>query len=418
MAIRDASATTATTIAGTVMADEDTRTVSVPTPPGPPVSRRAPWWAVLSIVLAAVTPVGVLVLSVLGPPSEVRASRGDPGTTEEVVYGYAIVPGDAAGTEGRVRVTGRQAFDDAGDVLFVTVSIPSLSWLDRLVLRDADPRVVDLLTARELLGDRTPEQERKENLRLMGDSKRLATYVAMRTLGIEVPVRDGGVQIDRIACEEVGPDGSTCAREAPAGRVLQKNDLIVAVDGRPVHLVPDLPAAIAGRAPGDVVEVTVLRGSTTGTDGQRMTMPVTLVRSGDRTILGIRPKPLPPGSIRFDFPFEVDIATGSVGGPSAGLPFTLAVLDRLTEGELTGGRIVAATGEIDPTGAIGEIGGLAQKTQAVLRAGASVFLVPQSQVDEARAIAAGTTLEVVPVRTIADALDALAARGGIRLPAA
>jgi PDZ domain-containing protein len=94
------------------------------------------------------------------------------------------------------------------------------------------------------------------------------------------------------------------------------------------------------------------------------------------------------------------------------------VLDRLTEGELTGGRIVAATGEIDPTGAIGEIGGLAQKTQAVLRAGASVFLVPQSQVDEARAIAAGTTLEVVPVRTIADALDALAARGGIRLPAA
>ena len=105
-----------------------------------------------------------------------------------------------------------------------------------------------------------------------------------------------------------------------------------------------------------------------------------------------------------------------MGGPSAGLAFTLALLDELTPGELTGGKKVAATGTITPSGAVGEIGGLPQKTVAVEREGAELFLVPLAELAEAQAKAEGTNLKVVGVETLDDALAALQEFGGSGLP--
>ncbi len=116
-----------------------------------------------------------------------------------------------------------------------------------------------------------------------------------------------------------------------------------------------------------------------------------------------------------DFDFLVDIDSGSVGGPSAGLAFTLAVLDQLTEGELTGGATVAVTGTIDPTGRVGPVGGVAQKTAAVRDLGADVFLVPAGlgEAELERVFErAGDDLEVIPVEDLDDALEALAEFGG------
>ena len=75
----------------------------------------------------------------------------------------------------------------------------------------------------------------------------------------------------------------------------------------------------------------------------------------------------------------MSIDTGRIGGPSAGLAFTLALIDELTEGELTGGRNVAVTGTINLDGSVGPIGGLSQKVNAVLQHDVEVFLVPASQ---------------------------------------
>ena len=113
-----------------------------------------------------------------------------------------------------------------------------------------------------------------------------------------------------------------------------------------------------------------------------------------------------------DLPFDVGIDTASVGGPSAGLALTLAVLDVLTPGELTGGTGVATTGTIDVFGNVGPIGGAEQKAHAVRRAGIDVFLVPVANFEEAKA-GAGDDLEVIAISTLDEALAVLAERGGV-----
>ena len=149
-------------------------------------------------------------------------------------------------------------------------------------------------------------------------------------------------------------------------------------------------------------------------------MTVELAASPDdptRTIVGFRP---------FDtrvvtLPFEVDIDTGRIGGPSAGLAFTLALIDELTEGELTGGKNIAVTGTISLDGSVGPIGGLSQKVNAVRQHDVDVFLVPASQreladgEDELRKKlddAGHRHVKIVPVATLEEALRALEELGG------
>ena len=110
-------------------------------------------------------------------------------------------------------------------------------------------------------------------------------------------------------------------------------------------------------------------------------------------------------------PYEIAIDSGKVGGPSAGLAFTLAVIDLLTPGELTGGIEIAATGEVQDDGRIGQVGGVPQKTASVRDDGIELFLVPAANF-EAAAEMAGDSLEVVAVETLDDALRALAELGG------
>ena len=98
-------------------------------------------------------------------------------------------------------------------------------------------------------------------------------------------------------------------------------------------------------------------------------------------------------------------------GPSAGLAYTLELLDVLTPGELTGGRRVAATGEMTSSGEVTGVGGVAQKAVAARRAGARVFLVPHGNYEEARRHAPDG-LRVHPVKNLDDALGALASLEG------
>jgi Lon-like protease len=117
----------------------------------------------------------------------------------------------------------------------------------------------------------------------------------------------------------------------------------------------------------------------------------------------------------FTLPFNVNIDVGDIGGPSAGLALTLGLLGILSGADLTGGHRVAATGTINLDGTVGDVGGVAQKTVAVRKAGAQVFFVPPQELKTAQSEAG--SMKVDAVSTLQQALSDLQALGG-HLPAA
>jgi PDZ domain-containing protein len=322
---------------------------------------------------------------------------------------YGVAPGVAQPVEPRVELSAK-TYDSKGELLFVTVSIPKLSVLGRLVA-GADPDV-GVKTARELFGDQTREENREQNLKLMSYSKDTAAYVALKRLGYDVSLTGGGPVIESLCLQykDENDPQSACLRAAPSDAVLDPGDAIVAVDGHPVVLPEDIAPLLAGKAPGDQVTVTIFpKGSSEEQD-----VTVTLTSSSDgRTIIGFVPV---DGGVHEDvgykLPITTDITSDQIGGPSAGLAFTLTLLDQLTPGDLTAGRKIAATGAIKLDGSVGSIGGLRQKTVAVKEAGAQYFLVPAGQMQEAVDEAKGSSLTVIGVRTVDEALQALAELGG------
>ena len=104
--------------------------------------------------------------------------------------------------------------------------------------------------------------------------------------------------------------------------------------------------------------------------------------------------------------FDIEFNLANIGGPSAGLMFSLAVVDKLTTGELNDGKFVAGTGTIDAEGKVGSIGGITHKILAAREAGATVFLVPAENCAEALT-AHEDGLQLVKVDTLSTAVDAL-----------
>lgn len=137
-------------------------------------------------------------------------------------------------------------------------------------------------------------------------------------------------------------------------------------------------------------------------DSERKTATVTLGRTEGREtgFLGVLPLD------RADVPFEIKISLTDVGGPSAGLLFALSIVDKLTPGELNGGQSVAGTGEINDKGEVGRIGGIGFKMVAAREDGATVFLVPAGNCDEAKQHAP-KDLRLVKVDKLDDAVTSL-----------
>jgi Lon-like protease len=360
--------------------------------PAPIARHGLRWWGALAFAGSLVVPglVGFRALHFV-PPEE---------------KSYAWLPGNATSALTRVRTGELAAYGAKGDLLFVTVSSLHLSDLTSELTKDE--KAFDLNTRKEVFGDQTPRESEVADRKLMSYSKDFASYVALKHLGYDVKVSGGGVVVAQLACEKVSADEKTCEVEPPASKLLKVQDLIVAVDGKTIGTSDDISTALEGKKKGEVVQVTVDRQGA----ANPVVLPIALTQLQDRAIIGFIPDPSPPDTIKFEIPKGVAIDSGEVGGPSAGLAFTLALLDDLTPGSLTGGVKVAATGTMSPTGVVGDIGKLRLKTVAVQRAGAKVFLVPDDQKDEAIKQAAGSNLKVIGVRTLDDALKALADLGG------
>lgn len=310
----------------------------------------------------------------------------------EIPY-YAFSPGSVVDTSQLVTVDPAHAHPPDGSILLTTVSLGKVTAFE--AIRGWLDPATDVVQERVILGDREiGERElREENLRAMDESKQKAIGVAFEALGVDA-ITGAGAEI-----VEIVP-------ESPAAPVLQVGDVILSVDDVEVAVDADAVNAIGGREPGESATLRVR-----GPDGAERAVEVTFTARPDdesRAYLGVA---MTTKDLEFDFPFDVDVQSERIGGPSAGLAFTLEVIDVLTPGELTGGRVVATTGTIELDGSIGAVGGVAQKTIAVKRAGADLFIVPSHEFEGARRFAGGD-LRVEAADTLQEALAVLADVGG------
>jgi PDZ domain-containing protein len=350
--------------------------------------QRNMWWALpLLTIVWLVT--GALITSSL---VKINYWEVAPGSAEEVASRFSFDKNALS------QVT---RYETSAPILFVTAYGSKLSALDALVgVLDPD---VDVLNREEKFGTITPSEQRRLGFQAMASAKQIAEYVALNRLGYDVSIAYGKLIIERLVCEDAPRPLSACLQ-------LNPGDTITAFDGIEIPTLSDLMPIIADYSPGDVVEVTITPHKTTDSVTKKIELMVS-PDDPDRTIIGV----WPADTRTVDLPFEVDIDTDSIGGPSAGLSFTLALLDELTAGELTGGVKVAATGTIDGDESIGAIGALRQKTVAVKASGATVFLVPSAQTPEELSAArrvAGSKLRIVPVANLTEALKVLEELGG------
>jgi Lon-like protease len=310
------------------------------------------------------------VLGILGTSLPVPLVALGPGPTYDTL-------GDVNGAP-VVTVDGLPTFPTSGHLNMTTVAVADqLTFVDVLHAWAAGNRQVVPRTQIFPPG-KTDAQVRDENTQQFATSETNAELAAMTQLAIPT----------RVVVGALVPD-------SPAAGALQVGDELVAVSGRAVASPAAVADALAGTAPGQNVTVTYRRS------GQERSADVALGASADRAqgLLGVRPAVEPrTGDIR--------ISLGDIGGPSAGLMFALAVVDKLSPGELTGGRFVAGTGAIDAAGAVSPIGGIPFKMQAAHDAGASVFLVPDANCAEAAATAP-TGLQLVRVTGLSDAVRQL-----------
>lgn len=272
-----------------------------------------------------------------------------------------------------------------GELLFLTVSVRRPAGIEALFrLRDDS---VEVTPERLVIGTQSRDEAQRFNLALMTASKDKATLVALRRLGHDVEVTTTGAVVVNMS------------PEAPVSRVLSPGDTITAVEGEEVDSADALVGLLTSHRPGDVVALRVDR--LTGEVGAEVDVELTS-RPGDpeAPMLGVSVESRPS----YTFPVEVTIDSGSVGGPSAGLAFTLAIIDLLSEGSLTGDVRLAVTGTMELDGTVGTVGGVAQKTETAIRDGADLFLVPPAELDTAEAVARGR----IDVRAVADIDEALA----------
>lgn len=221
----------------------------------------------------------------------------------------------------------------------------------------------------------------------MQESKNTAQVIALRRAGYNVEIISEGVVV-----------AGFLDQSASKG-ILKKGDLITAIDGRETHLAGEVISAVQQRQVGEGVRLTVRR------DKEELTLTV---------ITG--PHPDDPGlpalgvyisTLEWEpvLPIDIEMETGEIAGPSAGMMFVLEILNQLDPEDLTGGRLVAGTGTIDVNENVGPIGGVFQKVIAAERAGAEYFFVPEENYADAKKAVHHITL--VPINSLQEALDYL-----------
>ena len=333
------------------------------------MSRRS-----LTLAIAGLATVAAIAVAVLFPVPYVILT---PGPTLNTL-------GESSGKP-LISITGHPTYPTTGHLNMVTISYeggPGVTLNVFQALRAwLDPSEAVVPESELFPPGQSAQQTQAQDTEQMASSQELATAAALTQLHISYQT-----QIEVF---------STIAGY-PASKVLKAGDVIEAVDGKPVAGETSLSSMITAHPVGTTLQIEVLRA------GKTLTVPVASKTSGGTAVIGVQVQQ------QYKFPFNVNITVGNIGGPSAGMMFSLGIIDMLTPLNLTGGKFIAGTGEITPSGQVQPIGGIQQKMVGARDAGATVFLAPAGNCrDTAGAVPAG--LRVVKVSTLSQAVSDLEA---------
>jgi PDZ domain-containing protein len=296
-----------------------------------------------------------------------------------------------------ITITGHPTYRDDGQLRFVTVYVTQpgqpltlvhtlVSWID--------PSTAVLPHDAVYRKGETNQSSQAESAVQMTDSQDDATAAALTAAGIRYTSRKVH-QIGIAAVDDAGP----------AAGLVRSGDVLVAVQGKPVTTSAAAVTAISALHPGSKVELGLLR------EGVSKDVTITTVARPDdasKARVGVSLSG-DEVSTRYSFPFKVSFGVSdNIGGPSAGMMFALSVYDLLTPGSITGGRVIAGSGEISPTGVVSPIGGIAQKLVGAQDDGAKLFLVAAENCAEAsKAHYDHGKMRLVKVHTLSDAIKAV-----------
>jgi PDZ domain-containing protein len=285
--------------------------------------------------------------------------------------------------EPMISISGQKTYPVSGDLDMLTVSMKGNStkgatWLE-VGLAELDPAhtVVNIT-------DIYPEGWDDKRLSdeadmMMLDSQSNAKAAALNLLGIPF------TSVIKVTMVE---------KKGPSGGILKAGDTLVSIQGKKATGLTQVQELVAETKGERTVDLVVIR------DGKELSLSVLPKLIDEKWRMGIYVQTVPT------FPFPIDVKVGNVGGPSAGQTLTLAIYDKLTPGELTGGQRIAGTGTITPEGVIGPVGGVKQKMYGAKRAGVTWFLAPSANCDQVIGnIPDGLT--VIKVSTIQDSLKAV-----------
>jgi PDZ domain-containing protein len=291
----------------------------------------------------------------------------------------ALSPGPIEDVLSQLKVQGQEVFDSKGKLYLTSVGIDdNVRFYEALL--DMANHDVELLPRNLVYPDQQDDQEiDRENAEAMDVSKDTATVVALRQVGYDI--EPSGVEITEVLAG------------TPAHGKLKPSDRILEADGHKVHSTEQVRAAIGGHKAGERVTFKIER------IGRTSIVPVTLQQVDGEPRVGIVLRDVFPS-----LPVKVSIETQNhIGGPSAGLMFTLSIIDKLTEEDLTAGRRIAGTGEIALDGGVLPVGGVAEKLVAVDRMGVRTFFIPEGNCADVRGrVPKG--LRLVKVANVKDAL--------------
>jgi len=296
---------------------------------------------------------------------------------------YVVLsPGPTVNTLGNdddkevIQISGTQTFNSAGQLRLTTVQVaPETRLLPAIAGWFSDEEAV---VPRELIypPDQTEEQVEEQNAEDFQASQTSAETVALTELSYPV----------QVTITSVAADGASAA-------ALKAGDVITSVDGQAVGLAPQLTDAIQAKPAGTSFVIGYTRA------GQPGQASITTKAVDGKPRIGVEIEQKQP------HPFDLKFDLEDIGGPSAGLMFTLGIIDKLGPDDLTGGKIIAGTGTINDLGAVGPIGGIPQKLVGAKDAGAVAFLVPADNCAEAK----NNAVDGLPLYRVATVKDALAA---------
>ena len=329
------------------------------------------------LIIAACTTLVLLGVAFVLPVPFVKLA---PGPTFNVI-------GEADG-EDVIQISGTETYPTSGSLDMVTV-LESGGPRGGLTFVDAiaswlDPD--DAVLPRELL---FPDDETGEDV----ERKQAVSFSTSQSDAIAAAM----TYLDRPVVSQIVV--TTVYRDSPSDGVLEPKDELLKLDGTAITSPVQVSDAIRARPIGTTFTFTIERS------GAEQDVRVTSAPNpDDETVpyvgIGV--------GVFYSAEFPINFTLQDVGGPSAGLMFATGIIDKLTPGDLTGGKHIAGTGTIAPDGTIGPIGGIRQKLAGARNDGATLFLMPEAHCAEAAGhIPDGLT--VVPVTTLTEGIAAIEA---------